>query len=113
MFRLTSAAVMDPRARSAQASDVDWRESQDTSWWLRFMTSRNKRSMARCGRPATFPLGAFVPTRGDMEGRRKCMLGKGTMFMVMSFMSTLSDPSKRIPAVKFSSVLAASLLILS
>jgi hypothetical protein len=48
-----------------------------------------------------------------MEGRRKCSLGKGTMFIVMSFMSTLSEPSKRMPLVRLSSAFAASTFILS
>ena len=41
-----------------------------------------------------------VWTMGASEDRRKCRRGKGTKFVVISLISTLSRPSKRMEAVR-------------
>lgn len=110
-LRLTSEAVTPPLARRPHARYIDCRGSHAMSWCERLMTSKKRRSIARC---CTLALcGALLATRGDIAGTRKCMRGKGTIFIVMSFMSTLSGPSKRMPLVRWRSALAASVFMRS
>lgn len=44
---------------------------------------------------------------GERLASRKCSLGKGTRFVVISFRSTFRAPSKRTELVRWSSMLAA------
>jgi hypothetical protein len=44
-----------------------------------------------------------APTRGVRLALKKCSRGKGTRVEVISLMSTLSGPAKRIEAVRFES----------
>mmetsp|Transcript_2339 Transcript_2339/g.5611 ORF Transcript_2339/g.5611 Transcript_2339/m.5611 type:complete len:262 (+) Transcript_2339:446-1231(+) len=104
-LRLASEMFTAPRSSSAHARYVDRRGSTLASWRSRPNTSVKIWSMVR-GTGAILPRSAGTTT-GDMDDSRKCRRGNGTRFMVISLMSTFSAPSKRIPAVKFSSRFAA------
>ena len=49
--------------------------------------------------------------KGDIPDSRKCLLGKGTRFVVISFRSTFRGPSKRMGTVRCSNSWAARLFI--